>query len=130
MGRISRKTKQKQLLTTLVSGTHAFFTAPDLFKKAHRRDADIGIATVYRFLKESQAASTLCSFSCNGKIIYSTTFTSHCHFICEKCGATSHFAVKDIGFLQNKLKGSICHFQIEVTGICEECQSIVSQQSL
>ena len=42
--------------------------------------------------------------------------------ICEGCKKIKHINLGQIDFIQKKIKGSICHFQIDVTGLCENCQ--------
>ena len=46
-----RKTKQKELIEEEVKKLDSFFTAEELFKRVNQKDKKIGIATVYRFLR-------------------------------------------------------------------------------
>ena len=61
------------------------------------------------------------SYVCNRKTIFSKEDKSHCHFICKKCGKIEHIKVNSLDFIKNKINGSICHFQIDVTGLCDDC---------
>ena len=122
MGRTSRKTKQKEIIMSEMKKFESFFTAEDLYSKLKKKDKTIGIATVYRFLREFSAKDKLHSFICGKKNIYSTNDSNHCHFICEKCKNTSHIKVKNIDFIKNKIRGIICHIQVDVYGICENCK--------
>ncbi|MBU0460613.1 MAG: transcriptional repressor [Nanoarchaeota archaeon] len=114
-----RKTKQKELIQEEVEKIKTFFTAEELLNKVKRCDKKIGLATVYRFLKELRNTGELHSYLCNRKTIYSKSEDNHCHFICQKCGQVKHFDVKSIDFL--KIKEDICHFQIDVHGTCKKC---------
>jgi len=114
-----RKTKQKELIEEEVKKLDSFFTAEELFKRVNQKDKKIGIATVYRFLRNLKKKEKLHSYLCNRKIVYSKEENNHCHFVCQKCGEIKHFDVKSLDFL--KIKESICHFQIDVHGTCKKC---------
>ncbi len=117
----SRKTKQKELIQSEISTFTSLFTADELFDKIKKKDDTIGIATVYRFLKDLRKKKELHSYVCERKMIYSKDKNNHCHFICQRCEKITHFNIEKIDFLQTKIKGEICHFQIDVYGICDEC---------
>jgi Fe2+ or Zn2+ uptake regulation protein len=117
----SRKTKQKELMQSEIKTLASFFTADELYEKIKEKDYTIGIATVYRFLKDLRRKKELHSYTCNRKMIYSLDENNHCHFICQKCNQITHFSIEKIDFLKTKIKGEICHFQIDVSGVCEEC---------
>jgi len=117
-----RNTRQKELLLSLVSNIRVFFTAEDIFKKIQKTHPSIGIATIYRFLNEIKSAGLIHSYTCNRKTIYSNHEHNHSHFICEKCGKLQHINIKNMDFIKTAIPGTICHFQIEVYGICELCK--------
>jgi len=118
-----RKTNQKKLIEEEIKSLHSFFDAEKLYMRVSKKNKKIGIATVYRFLKKLTEEGKIHSYSCNRKIIYSTNVRSHCHFICENCGNIKHINLKKLDFLQKEVKGDICHFQIDITGVCEKCQT-------
>lgn len=120
----SRNTKQKELLQAECLKFKEFFTAEELFKKTKTKDSTIGIATVYRFLKEMKKRSEVFTYTCDRKTIYSNQEKSHCHYICEKTGRIIHFSLNNLNFLKeirSKIPGSINSFQIEIKGICKTC---------
>ncbi|MCA9487936.1 MAG: transcriptional repressor [Nanoarchaeota archaeon] len=117
----SRKTKQKEILEKEINKIESFFTAEDLLEKANKIDEKIGIATIYRFLKELTKKGELHSYLCNRKKIYSKNKKSHCHFKCKRCGKSSHINIESLDFLKKQIKSPICHFQIDITGTCENC---------
>lgn len=117
----SRKTKQKELIRSEISTFPTLFTADELYDRIKKKDNTIGIATVYRFLKDLRKKKELHSYLCDRKMIYSREKNNHCHFICQKCESVTHFNIDKIDFLQTKIKGEICHFQIDVHGVCETC---------
>ncbi len=116
-----RKTKQKDLIQSEISSFTLFFTADELFDKIKKKDPNIGISTVYRFLKDLRKRKELHFYVCERRMIYSQDKNNHCHFICQKCDQIAHFSIDKIDFLKTKIKGNICHFQIDVHGICDEC---------
>ncbi|MEK6858747.1 MAG: transcriptional repressor [Nanoarchaeota archaeon] len=121
----TRETRQKEVLKRELGKINAIFTAEELYKKTADKENKLGIATVYRFLKELRTKGQLHSYICARKIIYSKKQTSHCHFICEKCGKLEHISLEKIDFIKEKIKGKICHFQLDISGICEKCAKII-----
>ena len=120
---ITRKTNQKEIIEKEINNIHYFFDVKRLYKQISKKDKNIGIATIYRFLKRLTEKRDIHSYNCDRKIIYSSNARSHCHFICEKCGDITHIHLKKLDFIQKEIKGDICHFQIDVTGVCEKCQN-------
>ena len=119
----SRKTRQRDLIQSEISTFTSFFTADQLYENIKKKDSTIGIATVYRLLKELRKKQALHSYICDRKMIYSPEKDNHCHFICQQCEEVTHFTVDKIDFLKKKIKGDICHFQIDVYGTCDKCKS-------
>lgn len=115
----SRNTKQKETIQKELDKIKTFFTAEELHKLCSKK---IGIATIYRFLKELEKKKQIYSYICDRKTIYSKQNKSHCHFICEKTGKIIHFEIDSLDFLKNKIPGKITSFQIEIKGICDDCK--------
>lgn len=122
MAKKSRKTKQKEALALEIGKLGSFFTAEELYTKMNKQDGTIGIATIYRFLKNEKHKECLHAYTCGKKMIYSKHASNHCHFICEKCGKTIHFEITSLDFLEKKTPGDVCHFQVDVYGVCEKCK--------
>ncbi|PIN74336.1 hypothetical protein COV20_00225 [Candidatus Woesearchaeota archaeon CG10_big_fil_rev_8_21_14_0_10_45_16] len=120
---MARQTKQKKVLNSHLNSFTSFFTAEDLFAKVKE---EIGIATIYRYLKSLVDQGEIHSYLCDRRTIYSLNKKSHCHFTCEVCSEKKHIALKKLDFLQSQVPGKICHFQVDVTGICESCSSKTS----
>ena len=121
MPRQSRNTRQKEIIQSEIDKIKDFFTAEDLYQIIKKKHDDIGLATIYRFMKELRKKKDINSYTCNNKMIYSKDQKSHCHFICEETGKVIHFDVDSLDFLRNKIPGSITSFQIEVKGKCNKC---------
>lgn len=117
-----RQTKQKGIIEEEIRKFKTFFTAEDVHEKVRERDPRIGIATVYRYLNNYEGDDKLHHYICDRRKVYSFKSDNHCHFECTVCGRTSHFHIEKIDFLKRSINGSICHFQIDVSGVCDECQ--------
>ena len=118
----TRETRQKEVIGKEVEKINSFFTSDELHRRLAKKHPNIGIATVYRFLKDSTQKGRLFAYKCDRKTIYSRGKKSHCHFTCEKTGKTVHFDIDNIDFLKKRIPGTITSFQIEVTGVCDECK--------
>lgn len=117
----SRKTQQKKLIKEEVEKQNGFFSANQIYEKVKEKNPQIGIATVYRFLKEGKKTGKLYTYTCNGKYVYSNNKKSHCHFFCSDSGKEFHFEIDDIDFIKDKIPvKNIESIQIEVKGKCQE----------
>jgi Fur family ferric uptake transcriptional regulator len=121
MGRQNRTTKQKESIASELKKIKSFFSAEELYEKVKKIEKNIGIATIYRFLNESKDKGELFAYTCNRRTVYSNGKKSHCHFECEKTGKIIHFDIDNIDFLKGKIPGTITSFQLEVKGICKDC---------
>jgi len=115
-------TSQKKILLQEIKKIPSFFDAYEFHNRISKINSKIGLATIYRFLNRLEADGEIHSFICDNKNIYSNSKKSHAHFRCEKCGQIKHIQVKKVDFLNESLKGEICHFQIELCGLCQECK--------
>lgn len=120
---LKRQTRQRHMLQMEVDKQESFFTADEICQKIKRKNNSIGVATVYRFLRELRKNNQIHSYLCNRKTVYSISEKTHCHFLCQQCGKVLHISIESIDFLKRNFKGEICHFQINVEGICESCKS-------
>jgi Fe2+ or Zn2+ uptake regulation protein len=116
-----RRTKQKTIIEEEIRKFRTFFTAEEVHGKVRERDPKIGIATVYRYLNNYEGEDRLHHYICDRRKVYSFKSDNHCHFQCNVCGKKTHFHIEKLDFLKRSIKGGICHFQIDVTGVCEEC---------
>jgi len=118
---MKRLTKQKQIMINELSNFNTFFDVDEFHNKVsnHKR---IGIATIYRFLSDLENEAKIHSYTCNGRKIYSKNRNNHIHFICEKCNSKKHISIDKIDFISN-YKNKVCHFQLDMYGICDNCGS-------
>jgi len=120
----SRNTRQKNLLQAELEKMTGFFSAEDFYMIILKKMSNMGLATIYRFLNERVKNGQLHSYYCDKRAVYSNSKNNHCHYICQKCGKIQHVDIKNIDTIKKSIRGSICHFQIDVYGICENCLKI------
>jgi len=113
----NRQTRQKEIIQKEIDLMKNFFSAENLLERISKKDKKIGIATIYRFLKELRDKDLIFSYTCSGKTIYSTKKRSHCHFECVESGKVIHFEIDNLDFLKDKIPGDIESFQLEVKGV-------------
>jgi|TARA_B100002003_G_C14024847_1_gene494175 Fur family ferric uptake transcriptional regulator len=121
MPRKFRNTIQKEIIHKEIKKVDNFFTAEDLYSIVKKKYPEVGLATIYRFLKNMRKEKRIHAYRCNNRLLYSRDKKSHCHFVCEETGKVVHFDVNSLDFLKNKIPGSISSFHIEVKGKCKEC---------
>jgi Fe2+ or Zn2+ uptake regulation protein len=117
----TRNTKQRDLIEEETRNFSTFFTAEELYQSVKERDPGIGIATVYRYLNDPDRDSKPHFYYCDRRRVYSFSQNNHCHFECGICRKVVHFDIDKIDFLKGSINGRICHFQIDVYGICDDC---------
>jgi Fe2+ or Zn2+ uptake regulation protein len=122
MARQNRATRQKEVIAQELKKINSFFNTEELYEKVKLKEKNIGMATIYRFLKEANNNGELFTYTCNRRTVYSKGKKSHCHFECEKTGKIIHFEIDNIDFLKDKIPGTITSFQLEVKGICNKCE--------
>lgn len=116
-----RQTKQKEILEEELKKKNIFFSAEDFHKSIKKKNQKIGIATVYRFLNDKVNQNEIHSYSCNRRTLFSIKGKTHAHFSCEICKIQKHIEIKNVEFLKKEISGEVCHFQLDVSGICEKC---------
>ncbi|HIH11887.1 TPA: transcriptional repressor [Candidatus Woesearchaeota archaeon] len=116
-----RITKQKKILLDALAECSSFFSVEELQELVKTKNQNMGIATIYRFLKKSEESGKVHSYICNNRKIYSTHTKNHIHFICERCLKIHHIHLAKADFLQKNIPGKSCHFQLNISGICTQC---------
>ncbi len=117
-----RETKQKKAIALEVSKTKSIFTTESIYEKIRKQNSKIGIATVYRSLKELEKERSIHAFKCDRKTLYSKSEMDHNHFKCEVCRSIKHIKINKIDFIKELPDEEICHIQIELNGICKNCK--------
>ena len=117
-----RMTNQKKMMHGEIKKFSMFFDAYGLHERVSKKNSKLGLATIYRFLNSMESTGEIHSFVCGKTKIYSNSETSHAHFKCESCGKVRHLKIKNVDFLKEFLEDEVCHFQIELAGVCAKCR--------
>ena len=116
-----RVTRQKKVLSLVLDSFDSFFDAAQFYNAVVAKKGVVGLATVYRYLASLESSCSVHSFVCDGRKIYSKDLRNHAHFTCEKCARVEHLHIKTVDFLRLNHGGKVCHFQLELVGVCEKC---------
>ncbi len=126
-----RWTFQRQIVLEVFLQFDGHVRIPELHEAVLRRDASIGIATVYRtmnLLTECGLVREHDSAGTKGKRFYEKLYRQghHDHLICLQCGKIVEFEHPLIEKYQLEVCQShgftLNHHRMEITGICPECQ--------
>lgn len=104
-------------------------TAQELFEKVSKRDANIGFATVYRFLRDLADKQFVTEVRMGGQPsrYELSTRDHHDHLTCTKCGKICEFENKKIEKLQVQVAEyfgfKLTNHILELYGVCPSCQS-------
>lgn len=103
-------------------------TAQELFEKVANKDASVGFATVYRFLRSLADHSLVTEVRMGGQSsrYELTPREHHDHLTCTKCGLICEFENDKIEKLQIQVAShfgfKLTNHILELYGICPECQ--------
>ena len=123
-----RMTKQKRLLHEELEKLDSFFDVLELHKRIAKKKK-CGLTTIYRFLNGLEAKEQIHSFICNDRKIYSRSTNNHIHFRCNSCSSVEHVITKKTDFLDAVAGSEVCHFQIDIVGICSNCRAKKKEQA-
>ncbi len=103
-------------------------TAQELFEKVCAKDASVGFATVYRFLRDLAENKAVTEVRMGGQSsrYELTTKDHHDHLTCTECGKICEFENKKIEKLQIQVAEyfdfKLTNHILELYGICPSCQ--------
>jgi len=123
-------TKQREMiLETILAKENWHFTAEELFSAARKKDADIGMATIYRTLELMQKLDIVHVLDFNDDSRKYELFieeTHHHHLICRGCGKLIEFSDQDIDYFESELEEKydfeILDHKLRFYGYCKECK--------
>ncbi len=105
-------------------------TAQELFEKVSAKDAGVGFATVYRFLRDLAEKHYVTEVRMGGHSsrYELTTQEHHDHLTCVQCGKICEFENKKIERLQAQVAEyfgfKLTNHILELYGICPACQTL------
>ena len=132
-----RRTRQRQLLLSLLDDSGQHLDAENLYQMAHKRDPKLNRVTVYRtlkMLKEGGLVDELDLMHWQGDQHYYETRTKqeHAHIVCLRCGKVEEYYGEPLQRLRRQVE-TMFGFQIliartEVGGYCSHCQVLRTQE--
>jgi Fe2+ or Zn2+ uptake regulation protein len=121
-----RATPQRvAVLRALAAGGH-LSTSREVWARAHRGAAGLGLATVYRILQRMHAAGIVERVDVRGASHFGLTARHHDHTICERCGAVEATDSCVLGAMTNVRLGRsgflVTRHRLDLLGLCRACQ--------
>ena len=110
-------------------------TAQELYEKVSLKDASVGFATVYRFLRDLAAHELVTEVRMGGQAsrYELTPKEHHDHLTCTQCGKICEFENQKIEELQNQVALHfgfvLTHHVLELFGVCFDCQKKQSKET-
>jgi Fur family ferric uptake transcriptional regulator len=123
-----RATRQAAAVRAALTGRPGFTSAQDLHAELRRRDAGVGLTTVYRHLQAlADAGAVDVRRTADGESVYRVCGTGahHHHLVCRSCGRTVEIAGREVERWTSRVAAAegftdIDH-TVEITGICARC---------
>jgi Fur family ferric uptake transcriptional regulator len=117
-----RNTRQRTLLTELVSKQQHTFTAEKLWTSARESRGPVGLATVYRTLALLEADGLVRRLD-RGRFIACEPGHHH-HLVCVSCGAveeTELCAAPPVSEVRKRHGFVVQRHEADLYGVCENC---------
>jgi Fur family transcriptional regulator, ferric uptake regulator len=117
-----RSTRQRTLLTELVSAQQHAFTAEELWTAARESGTPVGLATVYRTLTLLEAGGRVRRLD-RGRFIACVPGHHH-HLVCVSCGAveeTELCAAPPVTEVRKRHGFVVHHHEADLYGVCGKC---------
>ncbi len=122
-------TGQRLAILESLSSGRAHVTAQEVFEQVHEKHAEIGFATVYRFLRKLTELNYVTEVRMGGlPARYELTPRHHHdHLTCTRCSRIVEFENSQIEILQERVAKEngflLTHHVLELYGLCRQCQS-------
>jgi Fur family ferric uptake transcriptional regulator len=118
--------RQEQLLQAL-NAAATELSGQDLHAQLRRSSTPMGLATVYRHLRQLQQWGLVrCRHLPSGEALFAPTERDDHHLTCVDCGSTKrlpHCPVHDLALPSGELEGFLPLFHtLEFYGLCAACQ--------
>lgn len=125
-----KRTLQKEEIYRHLQNSTSHPTAEEVYSAVKKVLPHVGIATVYRNLRNLRANNEiLCIQSNDGKEHFDANLTPHAHFTCEMCGKITDIFLTEaqINTLKEISRGDI---NLNYCGICPDCKNLISQKKI
>ncbi|HLY22899.1 MAG TPA: Fur family transcriptional regulator [bacterium] len=116
------------VLETLATGRH-LATCQNLWRRAQRRTAGLGLVTAYRILERMRDAGLVEQVDIRGVAHFGLADRHHDHTICQRCGTIEATDGCLLDTLAGKrLRGTgflVQGHRLDLLGLCQACQQAV-----
>lgn len=113
------------VLETLATGRH-LATCQNLWRRAQRRTAGLGLVTAYRILERMRDAGIVEEVDIRGVAHFGLADRHHDHTICQRCGTIEATDGCLLDMLAGKrLRGTgflVQGHRLDLLGLCQACQ--------
>jgi len=130
-------TDQRDTILRTFLETRAHLSTDELHGLVKKKDARIGITTVYRTLKLLAAcglASEVAFHDGVARFEHQYNRRSHHHMVCTACGSSVEFFSPEIGRLEQEIGRKHHYFTtrhtFQIYGICENCRKKSSSRTV
>ncbi len=124
-----KHTEQRDTILRTFLETREHLSTDELHQLVKKKDARIGVTTVYRTLKllaECGLASEVAFHDGITRYEHQYNRRSHHHMVCTECGSSVEFFSPEVGELEQEI-GRKHHYEttrhtFQIYGICEDCR--------
>ena len=129
-----RNSKQKDIVYSTLCENRIHPTADELFSIIKEKQAEVGVATVYRNLSKLADIGKIRKITgLDGVAHYDSRLDSHYHFICEVCGCIRDIEESELGFVgkTNLLQDCrITSVDITLRGFFSFCEELMKNKTM
>lgn len=123
---MQRKTRQRELLESILVAHKVHYKPRDLLEKAETENSGvISQATLYRTLSDMEANGEIQSITLSdGSTIYDGNIVPHAHFYCQACNTLFDIDPLPQDYLEmisDKYGVTISKVNVVINGYCEHC---------
>ncbi|MCL2376540.1 MAG: transcriptional repressor [Defluviitaleaceae bacterium] len=123
---MKRNTVQRQIILDTLKALDTHPTAEDLHKEIQKKYPSIGIATVYRNLRQlTESGLVLQIATLDGVARYDGCADPHYHFHCKTCGGAFDLELNLIDGIEEAVESKygfqVDSHEVTFTGTCTKC---------
>ena len=121
---MQRWTSQLSSILEIMYEAENFLSAEQVHDILRQRDANVGIATVYRNLRKMVGQGLISEVEWKNVSYYTKHPFSNAFFVCERCGKMLRVDIPltDQGYLSGEIGMRVNRWKMRFEGVCEECE--------
>lgn len=130
-----KQTEQRNTILRTFLETREHLSTEELYRLVQKKDARIGMTTVYRTLKlfaDCGLASEVEFHDGKARFEHQYNRRNHHHMVCTKCGSSVEFFSPEIGALEHQISRRYAYqatrHTFQIYGLCAACQQNVSKR--